>query len=277
MKVAAIQMVSSIDSYKNESVAKELLLQASSQNAELVVLPENFLAYGAKVSPTFEQQREFLEKYSLFAKELNICIVAGTFPIHGEVLAENFPEFTSVAQHNLPYAACVVFGSQGQLIRVYTKMHLFDADVDDGVRRYCESNTFRHGESPQSFGLGNEKIGLGVCYDLRFSRFFQYYFDEGTKALCLPSAFTAKTGTAHWEVLVRARAIENQSYLIAANQGGLHDNNRESCGKSMIVDPWGKILACKDVGQGIITADIDFDYVVACRKAMPIAQHTRLK
>lgn len=276
MKVAALQMVSATEIERNIDVTKELVLQAAEQNAELIVLPENFLTYGLKQALSDDDQWEYIMLMSQLAQDHGITIVAGTLPLNQHVLAELVFGFAQVVVNPLPYAATLVFDPQGECIGVYTKLHLFDVNVDDGVKNYRESSTYRHGEAPAVFRCQQQYFGIAVCYDVRFPELFRFFTDNKAKAVCIPSAFTAKTGEAHWEVLVRARAIETQSYIIAANQGGKHDNGRETSGNSMIVDPWGRILTSIDRGEGVISADIDFAYVDECRSAMPISEHRRL-
>ncbi|VUD59913.1 2-oxoglutaramate amidase [Thalassocella blandensis] len=279
--VCAIQMVSTLDWQQNHTTAVALLEQAAAAQCQLAVLPENFITYGDKNTPDEQQQFQFIQDYAALAKKLNLWIVAGTFPLHSHVLAKTFKQYQRISSDRRPYAACLVFDPQGTAVAAYTKLHLFDVDVKDldgsnGVQRYCESDVFRPGESPAVFQAFNQTSGLAVCYDLRFPELFRVLIDKGCRFICFPSAFTAKTGQAHWRTLVCARAIETQCYIIAANQGGLHPNGRETWGETIIVDPWGSVLASIDKGEGIAVAEMDFDFVAQCRDAMPVSQHRRL-
>ena len=275
VRACAIQMVSSLDWHENQETATRLLTKAARDNNKIAVLPENFITYGDKLTPTESEQRRFIADFSTVASSLNLWLVAGTFPVHSHVLAEFFSEYESVARDNRPYAASLVFSPAGEPVAAYTKLHLFDVSVDDGVKRYCESNTFRHGERPMVFSAFNQSFALAVCYDLRFAELFKIFHERQCSAILFPSAFTSKTGEAHWHTLVRARAIETQSYIVAANQGGDHPNGRSTWGESMIVDPWGKVIDCLDKGEGIVSAEIDTNFVKQCQNAMPIAQHRR--
>lgn len=276
VKVAAIQMVSSLDSQENYDSATSLLEEAARGGCELAVLPENFITYGDRNIPSETQQQKFIAYFSSLAKSLNMYIVAGTFPLHSHVLADTFTQYRSVDRDDRPYAACVVFDKKGNAESVYTKLHLFDADVQDNVQQYCESKFFRHGETTSTFNAFGETSGLAVCYDLRFPELFHSLVELGSSFICFPSAFTEKTGEAHWRTLICARAVETQSYIIAANQGGEHSNGRRTWGESMIVDPWGNILSVIEKGAAVVSAELDFGFVYDCRKAMPLQKHRRL-
>lgn len=273
--VAAIQMVSSVDQHRNYAVAEELVASAKAQGATLVVLPENFITYGSKEAPSIQEQRAFIETFSKVAAENALTLIAGTYPLSAEVLAEHDPLYANVVAHTLPYAASLAFSSEGNVSAVYTKLHLFDAAVNDGVQRYQESATFRHGECPVTFNTLGHTLGIAVCYDLRFADVFTYFHQQQCSMICFPSAFTATTGEAHWNTLIRARAIETQSFIIAANQGGNHDNGRSTWGESMIVDPWGQVLASCAQGDAVVLAEIDLAKVSETRSKMPIQEHRR--
>lgn len=287
IKVAAIQMVSLAQSYQqNLKRATALIEQAAQQGAELVVLPENFLTFGETEPPSKVLQYAFMQTFSAMAKKLNLDIHAGTFPMEHEVLGQYFPLYTGLEQEkkdestegaNRPYAASIVFSSQGNVASCYTKIHLFNASVNDGVKQYRESDTFRYGKRvPVLHQTKGVNVGLSVCYDLRFSELFLRLSQMGAHIISLPSAFTAATGEAHWETLVRARAIEYQCYVVAVNQGGKHSNGRETWGGTMIVDPWGTVLASMDKGEGVILCDLDIAYLTQRRQSMPIESHRRL-
>lgn len=272
LNVAAIQMVSCHDVDKNLTTAKEMLQIAAEKNAQLAVLPETFLTYGIKNKPDVKQQEYFLATMADFAKELNLWVIAGTYPLSEEVISPKDNE----TNNNKPFAGSTVFNNNGVCEGIYSKVHLFDADVNDGTKRYRESDEYRHGADVPVFKSPWCDFGVAVCYDLRFPELFTYFHGKGCAMICLPSAFTEATGRDHWQVLVRARAIETQSYIVAANQGGTHPSGRATWGESMIVDPWGVVLAKIDKGEGVIVKPIDFNCVDQIRKKMPVAQHRRL-
>ena len=160
---------------------------------------------------------------------------------------------------------------------VYNKMHLFDVDVSDNKGQYRESDDFIPGTKPVLVDMGEAKVGLSVCYDLRFPELYRYLTNIGATILTVPSAFTQVTGAAHWEVLLRARAIENQCYVLAANQGGVHPDGRETFGHSMIISPWGDILAeASGEGAAVITASLDLQRQANIKRQMPCISHQRL-
>ena len=268
MHVAAIQMASGPNVGANLSEAEKLIALAVDAGARLVVLPENFalMAMSEKdriavaEQPGKGQIQDFLSRQ---ASGRRIWIVGGTVP-----LVSNHPGRVR--------AACQVYNDRGDIVSRYDKIHLFDVDIEQTGENYNESETTEPGDdivvSKTPFG----NLGLSVCYDLRFPELFRSLLDAGMQILVVPSAFTAITGSAHWDVLVRARAIENQCYVIAAAQGGYHINGRETYGHSMIVDPWGNILDELASGSGFVDADIDLGYVQRLRRSFPAVEHRRL-
>jgi nitrilase len=174
-------------------------------------------------------------------------------------------------------AACLVFDDSGQQVARYDKIHLFDVDLVDSDEQYTESETIEPDDRVVVFNSPFGRIGLAVCYDLRFPEMFRQQLNEGMEVLVLPAAFTAITGRAHWEVLVRARAIENLCYVVAADQGGYHLNGRETHGHSMIVDPWGIVLNSLARGPGVVSASIDLGRLESARRNFPSIQHRRLR
>ncbi|MDO8903133.1 carbon-nitrogen hydrolase family protein [Hydrogenophaga sp.] len=268
MKVAAIQMVSGISLDANLSEALRLLRQAASAGAELAVLPEYFCFMGQKdedklviaETPGLGTVQDFL---SDVARDLKLCIVGGTLP-----MATDDP--THVAN------ASLTFNPKGTQISRYDKIHLFR--YDNGRERYDESAVLLAGDTPTSFDLRSRagqdwRIGQSVCYDLRFA---ELYRALAADVLLVPAAFTHTTGSAHWEVLLRARAIENQAYVIASAQGGRHENGRRTWGHSMVVDPWGEILAMQSEGPGVVMAELDIQRLHGVREQLPSLQHRRL-
>jgi len=279
-KAAVVQMVSSGDVHANLSAASRLIAQAQEQGAGLILLPENFAVLdGGPLSQFAEAEgnREGLLQGFLRqqAQEKGVWLIAGSMPlstrpqIAGEVTAEQ-------VTGGRVRPACLVFDPKGEMVARYDKMHLFDVQVDDRQAQYSESRSFEPGSQIVCVDAPAGRIGLSICYDLRFPELYRKLLEQGAEILTVPSAFTKVTGEAHWEVLLRARAIENQCYVLAANQGGVHNATRETWGHSMIVDPWGRVLARVETGEGIAVADIDLNALHALRGKMPIQNHRRL-
>jgi len=265
--VSAIQMVSSDDIAGNMRAAQSLISRAvQDHGATLVVLPENFLAMGPASQHSLSQQIPFyLETLQAHAKTLGVNLVAGSLPVPNRAVS-NDPEsrFRS---------ASFLIRSTGAIVARYDKIHLFDVDVADGLGAYRESDTYEAGDAIKVANVGSCKVGLSICYDLRFPMLFQHLVASGAEIIALPAAFTKVTGQAHWEILLRARAIETQCFIIAANQGGRHGDKRETWGHSMIIDPWGRILSQCETGEGICSAQLDLDELHQIRAAMPIQTH----
>ncbi len=263
-------MASSPNVDANLHEASRLITQATDAGAELIVLPENFAIMGIeeedKVAVREPQGDGPIQNFlSEQAKHHNVWIIGGTVPL-------------VCADPKKILAACLVYDNKGNLVERYDKIHLFDVDLVDTGEKYNESETIEYGDinlkvvdSP--FG----KIGLAVCYDLRFPELFRALLDLGAEIVVLPAAFTAVTGEAHWESLLRARAIENLIYIIASAQGGYHINGRATFGDSMIVDPWGTILNRIKHGAGFAIADINLSYLESRRKTFPCIEHRRMK
>ena len=267
-RVAAIQMVSSADVERNLAAAGELLRQARAQGAQVAALPENFAFMGLrevdKLAIAEEQDAGPIQgAVASLARELRLWIVAGTLPLR-------------VAGEPRTAAACLVFDADGRRVARYDKIHLFDVAIPGKDERYEESASVRPGHAPVCVDTPAGRLGLAVCYDLRFPELFRRLLALGAEWFCLPSAFTAPTGRAHWEVLLRARAIENLSHVVAPAQSGFHDNGRETHGDSMIVDCWGRVLARLPRGTGVVVADIDLVRQREVRQNFPSVEHRRL-
>jgi nitrilase len=268
-RVAAIQMTSCADVARNLASANVLLREARTKGARIAALPENFAYMGLSEAdkiaiaepPGDGPIQSFL---AATAAELGLWIVAGTVPIR-------LPEEPRVA------AACLVFDDRGRAVARYDKIHLFDVSLPGVDERYQESATIEPGESVVVTDSPFGRLGVAVCYDLRFPELFRQMLDEGVELLAIPSAFTAITGKAHWETLVRARAIENLAYVVAAAQGGFHLNGRETHGHSMVVDPWGTVLAQVPRGTGFICCPLDREFQGSVRRNFPAIDHRRLK
>lgn len=270
-KVAVIQMNSGADVAANLKDAEHWLVQAADHGAVLMVLPECFscLEGDLKTLGLEERRSATVQQFlAAQAQQLGVWIVGGTTPFSED---EHSPEFDE--RH---WASCFVFDSQGREQARYNKIHLFDVTVADGKGTYRESDAYRHGDTLQQVETPAGSVGLSVCYDLRFPELFRALSAQGAEIICLPAAFTRVTGRAHWEVLLRARAIENQCYVLAANQCGVHHQGRETWGHSMIIDPWGDIIAEAGHVPSIIMAELNLVRLEEIRREMPCLSHRRL-
>ena len=265
VKVAGIQMASSPHVASNLTEAERLIAIAAEQGAKIVVLPEYFCIMGVKdidkvavreIAGDGPIQR-FLAK---MAKKYKIWLIGGTVPI-----VSNYP--------NKVRNSCLVFNDKGVQVARYDKIHLFGLDL--GTEHYHEENTIESGDEVVVVETPYGKIGLSVCYDLRFPELYRAMGQ--VDIIVIPSAFTETTGKAHWESLIRARAIENLCYVIAPAQGGYHLSGRETHGNSMIVDPWGVILDRLPRGSGVVIANINHDYQASLRKSLPALKHRTIK
>lgn len=269
INVAAIQMVSTDTVEENLNIAQKLIAEAVSKNAKFVTLPENFPLMGKEdtdrlaITEAFGTGpiQTFLSKQS---KQHQIWLLGGTIPLKS-------------GKPDKVLAASLLYNPKGECVAHYDKIHLFDVLVNESSKEsYKESNTFEPGNESVVAQTEIGNIGLSVCYDLRFPELYRRMHNENVQIITAPSAFTATTGEAHWESLLRARAIENLCYVIASNQGGKHVNERETWGHSMIVDPWGTILASVDKGQGVAIATIDLDKQAKLREMFPALSHIKL-
>jgi len=269
-RVAAIQMVSCADVATNLEVAGRLLRDARDRGASLAALPENFAFMGFEEADKRAVAEDeggagpIQSALASFARRLGLWIVAGTVPLR-------VPGEERVA------AACLVFDADGRRVARYDKIHLFDVAVPGGEERYRESATVRPGETPVCIDTPAGRLGLAVCYDLRFPELFRRLLDLGAECFCIPSAFTAPTGRAHWETLLRARAIENFCHVVAPAQSGFHENGRETHGDTMIVDHWGRVLARLPRGSGAVVADVNLVHQREVRQNFPTLDHRRLR
>jgi predicted amidohydrolase len=266
-KVAAIQMASGPNVKANLAEAEKLIKIAVQQEAEMVVLPENFAIMGTSESDKVKIAEEFgngpLQNYLKDqAIKHNIWLVGGTIPIRS-------------SEPGKVYAACLLFNPHGELVARYDKIHLFDVTIEASNESYTESQTIAGGDKVVVVDTPFGRLGLAVCYDLRFPELFRAMVDQGMEICALPSAFTSLTGKVHWESLLRARAIENLSFMIAADQGGYHVGGRETHGDSMIIDPWGLVLNRLPHGTGVVVANLDTVKLDRTRKMFPALQHKR--
>jgi nitrilase len=268
MKIAAIQMVSTADVADNLQTALKLLQQAAEQGAELAVLPEYFCLIGQHDADKLAIQEPFgrgpIQQFLAdAARDFNLWIVGGTLPLTG-------------AGESRVFNSSLAFNPQGACVARYDKIHLFR--FDNGREAYDESRVLDRGHSPTRFALPSMdghtwQVGMSVCYDLRFAELYRRYAAEGVDLLLVPAAFTHTTGRAHWEVLLRARAIENLSYVVAAAQGGVHPNGRQTWGQSLAIDPWGHVLADQAQGPGVVLAELDAVALQHWRNQLPALQH----
>lgn len=262
---AVVQMTSTGEVAENLDAAERLLASARESGAVLAVLPENFALMGRRESDKLAVAEEagsgpIQDRIAAIAQHLGLWIIAGTMPLKVEGDSRVAP-------------ASVVFDASGRQVARYDKIHLFDVDLPDRNERYRESATMAPGRIPVVVATPIGKVGLAVCYDVRFPELFRQLESQGAEIFSLPAAFTAPTGLAHWEVLLRARAVENLSYMLASAQAGLHANGRETYGNSLIVDPWGRVLARRPQGPGVVLAEIDLTQQQELRARFPALQH----
>ncbi len=260
-KVAAIQMASGSNVSGNLGEARRHIAKAAEQGAKLVVLPEFFAIMGMtdqdKIAVSEKTGQGPIQTFlSETAREYGIWLVGGSIPLEAST-------------PNKVMNSCLVFDERGEQVARYDKIHLFNLEL--GNENYQEANTIEPGTEVVVVDSPFGRIGLAVCYDLRFPELFRSM--KGVDIIVLPSAFTDTTGKMHWEVLVRARAIENLAYVIASAQGGYHVNGRETHGNSMIVDPWGRVLDRLPRGSGVVVADVNPSYQASLRKSLPALSH----
>jgi predicted amidohydrolase len=262
---AAVQMLASDDKATNLAEAERWVRAAAGRGAQLVALPEVFLWRGEKAKE--RESAETLDgpsaaRMGRLATELGIYLLAGSF-------------LEAIPNSRKAYNTSILFAPSGEVLASYRKIHLFDVDLANGVS-LRESATREHGASVVVAKTDLGTVGLTICYDLRFPELYRRLTAQGAELIFVPSAFTAFTGAAHWEPLLRARAIENQTYVIAPDQFGKSAKSFETHGHSMIVDPWGKVIAELPDGPGVISAEIDLDYLAKVRGELPALQHRRL-
>lgn len=268
MKVAAVQMTSSPDVAANLAEAGGLLEQARESGAVVAVLPENFAFMGLedvdkrKVAEA-EGSGPIQDFLSSTARRLKLWIIGGTMPLRA-------------GADGRVAAASLVFDSDGKRVARYDKIHLFDVDIPGKAETYRESAHVAPGSKPAVVDTPAGKFGLSVCYDIRFPELFRQLSAAGAQILTVPSAFTGPTGRAHWETLLRARAIENLCHVVAPAQSGFHANGRETYGDSMIVDHWGRVLQRLPRGRGIVVADVDLVRQAEARASFPALDHRML-
>lgn len=263
--VATIQLTSSDNLDKNLSTIEQLVGDAAAKGAKIALLPENCAFMGKAQSQTKDiaeplddgpVQKAFAE----IAQKHRIWLIVGAF---------------ATIENDTIYQTLLVYDDAGNFVEHYHKRHLFNVTLPDKNESYRESDAFDYGDEIKVIMTPFGNIGLSICYDLRFPEHFRELVDLGAELFVLPAAFTYNTGKAHWETLLRARAIENQCFMIASGQVGTHASGRQTWGHSMIINPWGDILGELPEGEGIVTADIDLDMLKKQREVFPALEHRR--
>ncbi|MBV8500502.1 MAG: carbon-nitrogen hydrolase family protein [Paucibacter sp.] len=261
MRIAAVQMVSTPDVARNLATARHLLEEAAGRGASIAALPEYFCFMGQldtdkRALAEDEGDGPIQAMLAQAARELGLWIIGGTVPLRGE-------------GRDKLRNSCLVFSPEGRAAARYDKIHLFC--FDNGRERYDEGRVLEPGSRAVAVETAGLRCGLSVCYDLRFPELYRAL--GPCDLISVPSAFTYTTGEKHWELLLRARAVENQCYVIAAAQGGRHENGRRTWGHSMVVDPWGEMLACVPEGEGLAVAEFDPQRLRQVREQLPALQH----
>lgn len=264
-RAACVQLRSSDDVFENIRTTSELIREAKSRGAQFIATPENTTLMaadgGAKLERSFDEANDpALPKFAALAEELGIWLLVGSLAI----------KVTDTKTANRSF----LVDPKGRIAARYSKIHLFDVDLPTG-EKYRESNTVAGGDTATLADTPFGKIGMTICYDLRFPHLYRSLSQKGAFLLTVPSAFTETTGRAHWHVLLRARAIENGAFVIAPAQGGTHANGRQTYGHSLIIAPWGEILAEAGKDPGVIVAEIDAAAAMDARARVPSLQHDR--
>ena len=262
---AVVQMTSTTDVERNLAAAESLVEQAAARGAAFVGLPENFAFLRSEGEPVPEPQDldgPWVRRMADLARRARVTLLVGSLP-------ERVPDEPRIRNTS------VLLGPDGATIAVYRKIHLFDIDLP-GMEHLKESRSVVPGNEIVAAPTALGTVGLSICYDLRFPELYRELSRRGARVLCVPSAFTERTGKAHWEVLLRARAIENLAYVLAPAQVGHHGGGRASHGQAMIVDPWGTVVAQVPDGEGFALAELDFDRLERLRRELPALRHARL-
>ncbi len=268
LTISTIQMVSGSCLENNLKTAERLIIEAKKSGAQMVLLPEYFA-----IMPLNEQDKtDCVEKHldgkvqrflASLANQYSLWIIGGTHPLESDTSQR-------------PYGRCYVFNPNGECVCWYDKIHLFDVNVNDKKGSYQESKYNKAGDKLVSFATPWGKVGLAVCYDLRFPELFRELTLQGVQLFLIPAAFTYATGKVHWEILLKARAIENLCFVVASAQGGTHQNGRETWGHSCIISPWGESLSSLAFGEAVATYTLDFNHQQKLRNEFPVLSHRRL-
>lgn len=267
MELVAIQLNAGADWPENQARLERLLHQLPPGRPLLVQLPENAVVFGNREAARRWAeplgQGPVQETFARWARELGVWLVVGAMP-------------TRIEGSDKLHSTCLVYDDQGRRQAHYHKVHLFDVQVADGHGRYQESATYQAGSELCVIDSPFGRLGLSICYDLRFPELYRALRERGAEILMVPAAFTRVTGQAHWLPLLQARAIENQCYVLAAAQAGDHGAGRQTWGHSVILDPWGEVKACLPTGEGLVAAPLEPERLAGIRRRMPVAQHARL-
>ncbi|MBC7994919.1 MAG: carbon-nitrogen hydrolase family protein [Rhizobacter sp.] len=266
MLIAALQTVATPSVERNLDTARRLIGEAVQEGAQLVALPEYFCFMGQRDSDKLalaETPGDGPIQQMLIdaARQHGVWVIGGTVPLR-------------TGSPDRVFNACCVYSPEGQMAARYDKIHLFR--YDNGRESYDEGRVLQAGTTPVACDVGGLRLGLSICYDLRFPELYRRLMHPPCDLLAVPAAFTHTTGRAHWEVLLRARAIENQCYVIAPAQGGLHENGRRTFGHSLIVDPWGEVQALHEVGEGVVMAELDVERIASVRSQLPALTHRQI-
>ena len=264
MRVAVCQLNSREDRAANLRVARDQLNRAAAAGAELALLPEytDYLGPGAGAPKPEGLDGEYAAFFSDAARELGMWVFAGTFHETGPDGDRTF--------NTMP-----VFDPSGSMAAAYRKIHMYDVEIPGRVS-YQESRTVAPGDDVVTAAVDDLTVGLSICYDLRFPELYRRLAQLGAKVLVVPAAFMLHTGRDHWEVLLRARAIENQCYVLASAQGGTHRNGRRTFGHSMLIDPWGEVKDVLPEGEGVVSGEIDPAYIATVRESLPALKHRKM-
>jgi deaminated glutathione amidase len=270
MKIAGIQYCAGADWRANLTQLDAMLDQVRFMAPDVLVLPENVFCQGGDYRALAERHgEELLDWLATTARQLGVWLIAGSVP-----LAQR--RDGSAVPAPRVRAAQLVLSPEGELVARYDKLHLFDVDVGDAHGRYTESAQFEPGDAVVMADVAGLRTGLMICYDLRFPRLAQRLRERGAELLIYPSAFTETTGRAHWELLLRARAVENGCFVLGVNQCGWHSATRQSHGHSMLVDPWGRIVTTLGADSGVLMTELNLDEMHDIRRRLPVHDHQRL-
>lgn len=273
-RIALVQLVSSMQIERNLARVAELVKQAAEQDVSAIFLPENFAAL-ANPDPHAIGAGETSAQGEIRAFASTLAVGTGCWLFAGTLPCGVRPDGSQVSDNRVR-AASFVYDASGREVARYDKIHMFDVDVADNQHHYLESRVFEPGEVVVCTDSPIGRVGLSVCYDIRFPELYRQLAADGAECITIPSAFTRVTGAAHFEVLMRARAIENFTFTIAACQGGVHDSGRETWGNSMVVGPWGDVLCRAGEGEAVVVAELDMDRLAEIRRDMPVHKQRRL-
>ena len=280
LKIAALQMVSTPDVDRNLAAASRLMEAAAADGVRLVALPEYFCLLGRNDRDKLDiaealDDGPIQAHLAAAARRLGLWLIGGTLPLRVDgPIADPGPAPDPDAKPERVLNSCLVWSPTGQRVARYDKIHLFA--FDNGQERYDEGRVLQAGALPVAVDVEGWRIGLSICYDLRFPELYRALMQPPCDLIVVPSAFTHTTGAAHWELLLRARAVENQCYVLAPAQGGRHENGRRTWGHSLLADPWGEVLACQPEGEAVVAGTLDRERLAAVRRQLPALAHRRL-